>query len=203
MISRASLVVLVTVLAGCSTEQKAPTAATKPAAAHGQEHGPAVALGSAQIAGVSVAATRAGDIAPGREIDLDLTFAAGKLPISARAWIGIDTAVGSAKTKLAREGESVMHGFVEVPKPLRRAAGSGSSWSSATARPAAARSAFEQFGARHVLAGPAQRHSIFNALLVPKRVVSVRSCTSTRNACPDGTLKWCVAPPFASVPNGT
>jgi hypothetical protein len=115
---------LFTVLAlcGCSKEPAnvggPPQPAGAPPAAGGH-HGDQIELGSLELAGFPMTARRGKDLQPGGELDLDLVFPAGKpLPPVARAWIGAQGAAGSLRTKLGKEGDNVLHGHVEVPKPL-------------------------------------------------------------------------------------
>lgn len=90
----------------------------KPAAT-GDAHGAPTALGTQTIGGLAVEATREGPVEPGKEVGLDLTFPAGAaLPGAVRAWVGIESSVGSSKCRLAKESERVLHGHLEVPKPL-------------------------------------------------------------------------------------
>ena len=88
----------------------------KPAA---DDHGPEHPLGELTLGEHKVQIVLLGDLVPGKEADFDVRFAAGsKRPDVLRAWVGIESAVGSMKKKFANEGESDMHGHVEVPTTL-------------------------------------------------------------------------------------
>lgn len=96
-----------------------------PGEAHGQsapqpsDHGVSTALGSIALGGVQVAVWREGAVEPGKELGVDLAFPAGAaLPPAVRAWVGVEAGTGSRKAKLEKETETVLHGHVEVPKPL-------------------------------------------------------------------------------------
>ncbi len=83
--------------------------------AHGAEH----PLGEVTVGGHKVQIVVLGDIEPGKEADFDVRFPAGsKRPETLRAWIGVESGLGSMKTKFGNEGDTVMHGHVEVPKPI-------------------------------------------------------------------------------------
>jgi len=84
----------------------------------GHAHGAEAALGEVKVGTYTVKVT-AGAIEPGKEAEIDLTFADGvALPGTVRGWIGIESGVGSMKTKFGEEGATGMHAHVEVPKPL-------------------------------------------------------------------------------------
>jgi hypothetical protein len=88
----------------------------KPAA---DEHGPEHPLGELVLGDHKVQIVLLGDVVPGKEADFDVRFAAGsKRPDVLRAWVGIESGIGSMKQKFANEGETVMHGHVEVPATL-------------------------------------------------------------------------------------
>lgn len=83
------------------------------------DHGPEHPLGELTLGEQKVQIVLLGDLVPGQEADFDVRFAAGqKRPDVLRAWVGIESAVGSMKKLLANEGDTVMHGHVEVPKTL-------------------------------------------------------------------------------------
>jgi hypothetical protein len=82
------------------------------------EHGGTAALGEVKV-GTYTVKVAAGAIEAGKEAEIDLTFADGvALPSTVRGWIGIESGVGSMKTKFGKEGAAGMHAHLEVPKPL-------------------------------------------------------------------------------------
>lgn len=82
-------------------------------------HGAMASLGSIQLGSVAVEVSQEGAVEAGKEVGVDLSFAKGKpVPSTVRAWVGVESAAGSLKAKLAKEGEDGMHGHLEVPKPL-------------------------------------------------------------------------------------
>jgi|JRYL01.1.fsa_nt_gb hypothetical protein len=82
-------------------------------------HGAMASLGSIQLGSVAVEVSQEGTVEAGKEVGVDLSFAKGKpVPSTVRAWVGVESAAGSLKAKLAKEGEDGMHGHLEVPKPL-------------------------------------------------------------------------------------
>lgn len=88
----------------------------KPAA---DDHGPEHPLGELTLGEHKVQIVLLGDLVPGKEADFDVRFAAGsKRPDVLRAWVGIESGIGSMKKRFANEGETVMHGHVEVPATL-------------------------------------------------------------------------------------
>lgn len=92
----------------------------EPGAAKGDhEHGAEHALGEVTLGGLKAQVVLLGDLTPGKEADFDVRFAAGsKRPEVLRAWIGIESGVGSMKKRFENEGDTTMHGHVEVPKVL-------------------------------------------------------------------------------------
>ena len=82
-------------------------------------HGSMTKLGNIQLGDLVVSVAQEGKLEAGKELGLDLTFLPGKpMPQSVRAWVGVESAAGSVKAKLTKEGESGMHQHVEVPSPL-------------------------------------------------------------------------------------
>ncbi|MBL8750551.1 MAG: hypothetical protein JNK78_15435 [Planctomycetes bacterium] len=62
---------------------------------------------------------KAAAVEAGKEVPLDLEFAAGKpIPGTARAWIGVENGTGSMKAKLTKEGDHTLHNHLLAPKPL-------------------------------------------------------------------------------------
>lgn len=112
--------------AACGKEEHVHT----PGDGHGKEaghvddhggggHGAMVSLGSIQLGGVAVEVEQEGSMEPGKELGVEITFAKDK-PIggTVRAWVGVESAAGSMKGKLMKEGDTALHGHLEVPKPL-------------------------------------------------------------------------------------
>jgi hypothetical protein len=92
-----------------------PPPATPTMGEHGEEH----PLGTLTIGAHTFELIQAGKIVAGDEGAIDLRFAAGKpLPGTVRAWVGVESAQGSMKAKLGKEGDRAIHGHIEVPKPL-------------------------------------------------------------------------------------
>lgn len=93
-------------------------------AGHADDHGSAgheamVELGSIQLDGRAVGVAQEGAIEAGKEVGVELTFAKGTpVPGTVRAWVGVESAAGSMKAKLGKEGDNGLHGHLEVPKPL-------------------------------------------------------------------------------------
>lgn len=81
-------------------------------------HGPLVEIGKVRLGGVAAGIAREGEVQAGQEIGLEVTFPKDKLPGTLRAWVGIESAVGSMKAKLTKESDTVMHGHVDVPTPI-------------------------------------------------------------------------------------
>ncbi len=74
-------------------------------------------LGTATIGAYNVSATRYGQPAPGKEIEVDLRAAGSTAPTALRLWIGTQDARGSLKAKAEPEADH-HHAHVEVPDPL-------------------------------------------------------------------------------------
>ena len=118
-----SLLGLTVLITSCSQQ---PTAeiGEQPPANNGattaeQDHGKSKPLGKINADGHSIEVIQYGDVEPGSEAAFDLMFESAKpLPQAVRAWIGIESGVGSMKSRLAKEGEHTVHGHVEVPATL-------------------------------------------------------------------------------------
>jgi hypothetical protein len=120
------VLVLSVLFAACGKEAHVHT----PGDGHGKEaghtddhgsagHGAMVDLGSIQLDGSAVGVAQEGSIEAGKEVGVELTFAKGKaVPGTVRAWVGVESAAGSMKAKLSKEGDNGLHGHLEVPKPL-------------------------------------------------------------------------------------
>lgn len=92
----------------------APAAAPPTAEA---EHGDRRPLGELTCAGHTFAVIQFGEMAPGHQGAIDLEWPAGvQRPPTVRAWIGVESGEGSMKSRLAKEGDRVVHGHIEVPK---------------------------------------------------------------------------------------
>ena len=85
----------------------------------GGGHGAMVSLGSIQLGGVAVEVEQEGAVEAGKEVGVEISFAKDKpLVETVRAWVGVESAAGSMKGKLMKEGDTALHGHLEVPKPL-------------------------------------------------------------------------------------
>jgi hypothetical protein len=76
-------------------------------------------LGSKEIAGYAIKVTQVGDVKPGEESVFLLVVSGGGTtkPKAIRAWVGVESAEGSAKTK-AEDEDKEWHAHVETPKPI-------------------------------------------------------------------------------------
>ncbi len=87
----------------------------------GHAHGASTPLGEASVDGLTIRASRDGDITPGGEVAIDAAIANATAPIAAvRFWVGTQDAKGSVKAKAALEKDS-WHTHVEVPSLLPQA----------------------------------------------------------------------------------
>ena len=60
-----------------------------------------------------------GEIEAGKEGAVEVAFNTSKERISTvRAWIGVESGVGSMKGKMQIEGDTMMHGHIEVPDSI-------------------------------------------------------------------------------------
>lgn len=89
----------------------------KGAESHGG-HGSLTKLGTLQLGGTTVEVAQEGKLEAGKELGVDLTFPKGVPVPTVRAWVGIESAAGSMKGKLTKEGDSGLHGHLDVPSPL-------------------------------------------------------------------------------------
>jgi hypothetical protein len=108
---------------GCSREpqpgdRQRPSAGAPPGEAGHEPHGERVDLGKAKIGDVEIHVFQIVKPAPGKEADFDLEFAAGTVLPVIRGWIGVESGVGSRKTRFAKESDTLMHGHPETPDPL-------------------------------------------------------------------------------------
>ena len=120
------VLVLTVLFAACGKEPHvhAPGDGHGKEAGHADDHGAAghgamVDLGTIQLDGIAVGVAQEGTVEAGKEVGVELKFAKGK-PVAGtvRAWVGVESAAGSLKAKLGKEGENGLHGHLEVPKPL-------------------------------------------------------------------------------------
>lgn len=106
-------------LVACGAEPKntgAPPPSV-PAAPMVEDHGPPRPLGKVNLGGMEIEVILLGEVTGGGA-NIDLAFPAGaRMPSAARGWVGIETAVGSRKALLHKEGATDMHGHLDVPKP--------------------------------------------------------------------------------------
>lgn len=83
------------------------------------EHGERKELGERKAFERSFKVVQYGDVEAGAEAAFELEFAAGKDRINTvRGWIGDKSGKGSMKSLWELEGETNLHGHVEVPKEL-------------------------------------------------------------------------------------
>lgn len=83
------------------------------------DHGEPHPLDDITVFGRTAKVTQLGEIAAGKEGAVEVAFGTGKERVSTvRAWVGIESGVGSMKQKMEIEGELKMHGHVEVPDPI-------------------------------------------------------------------------------------
>lgn len=83
------------------------------------EHGARKELGSKTAFERTFKVVQYGDVKAGAEAAFELEFAAGKDRIdTVRGWIGEKSGKGSMKSMWQLEGETNLHGHVEVPKEL-------------------------------------------------------------------------------------
>jgi len=102
----------------CREERAPATPASKPAEAS-HVHTQRTDLGEVTIGAHVLHVFQVVKLVPGQEGDFDLDFAPGKpLPTTVRAWIGIESGVGSRKVRFEKETEARMHGHPEVPNPV-------------------------------------------------------------------------------------
>ncbi len=120
-----SLLVILFLLASCGGETKTTITAgngptgTQPMDHADDAHGEQKPLGSLTIGTHTFAVIQSGAIEAGKEGYLDLEFPSGKsLPGIVRAWVGVESGMGSMKGKLGKEGDRTLHGHVLVPKPI-------------------------------------------------------------------------------------
>lgn len=74
-------------------------------------------IGQVTLTGGTLDVAVAGDLTPGTELHVDITYADGEPPSAVRVWVGVESAEGSMKAK-ADAGDEGYHAHVEVPDPL-------------------------------------------------------------------------------------
>lgn len=85
----------------------------------GDDHGEGHELGDLTVGPFEMTVTQFGGIEAGAEGAFDVQFPKGSTrPDVARAWIGIESGVGSRKARLMKEPGNKLHGHVEVPDPI-------------------------------------------------------------------------------------
>lgn len=125
-------VLLFVPMVGCEEKAEparpAPTGgAAKPAASdpapakaddgHDHGHGPATALGEQTAGGLTVKATREGELKPGGDAAFDISVGGPTKPVAVRIWVGTQDGKGSVKSKADAEKDG-WHAHAEVPDPL-------------------------------------------------------------------------------------
>jgi hypothetical protein len=89
------------------------------ASAAENEHGARAELGERAAFGRTFGVVQFGDVRAGDEAAFELEFASGKERITtARGWIGVASGKGSMKSLWELEGETHLHGHVEVPATI-------------------------------------------------------------------------------------
>ena len=92
------------------------SAATSPAE---DEHGARAELGERAAFGRTFGVVQFGDVRAGAEAAFELEFASGRERITtARGWIGVASGKGSMKSLWELDGETHLHGHVEVPATI-------------------------------------------------------------------------------------
>lgn len=74
-------------------------------------------IGQITLTGGTLDVEVAGDLTPGSEMHVNITYADGEPPSAVRVWVGVESAEGSMKAK-ADAGDEGYHAHVEVPDPL-------------------------------------------------------------------------------------
>lgn len=120
-------------MSGC--DKKAPTTTPATGGAHADDHdhgdgqghaddhghGATTPLGELAVDGLTIRASRDGDITPGGDAPIDVWVTGSTAPIAAvRFWVGTQDAKGSVKAKAELEKDN-WHTHIEVPNPLPEA----------------------------------------------------------------------------------
>lgn len=80
-------------------------------------HGDMRSLGSVTIAGITLAVSVSGNIAPSSVMHLDLEVESGPIPAAVRFWIGDEAGMGALKSK-ADAHDNHFHGQTESPSTM-------------------------------------------------------------------------------------
>lgn len=109
------------VLLGCTSESDSQEQAPKPRATAPTPQvvpvTPSRTTVTMSLAGITLKVAIKGTLSPGAEIDVELLQTSGSPAIAIRLWVGIETGVGSAKTKSHSHGAS-HHAVPQAPNPL-------------------------------------------------------------------------------------
>ena len=85
---------------------------------HGESHGDPHPLGKVVVGGIEFDVTQLGDVEAGGEAAFEIALPAGASPPgTVRAWIGVESSVGSRMARLEAE-DGHLHAHLEVPAPL-------------------------------------------------------------------------------------
>lgn len=108
--------------AACSAEKPTkPAANNKTTDQQGDDHGTRYPLAEIKLEEFdrTVKITQLGEVEAGTEGAVEVEFDSSRERISTiRAWVGIESGVGSMKGKMEIEGDNKMHGHVEIPDPI-------------------------------------------------------------------------------------
>ncbi|HEX6812157.1 MAG TPA: hypothetical protein VF384_11080 [Planctomycetota bacterium] len=116
-----ALILAVALHASCSKEETPTPGGTPPqtgATAQPGGHDAMVKLGTVKLGELDVQVSQEGKLEAGKDLGFDLTFAKGTALPTVRAWVGIESGVGSAKALFEKDRADTLHQHVEVPKPL-------------------------------------------------------------------------------------
>ncbi len=110
----------VTACGGTPTSTPPPAEKSGDKPTDGHAHGKEQSLGNLTIGVHTFELVQLGEVKAGAEAVIDLKFPAGKpLPPIVRAWVGIESAAGSIKDRIGKNGEGDgFHGHIEAPTPL-------------------------------------------------------------------------------------
>lgn len=119
MKTRLSVLLLSLAFVACSKQPaSAPSGGTAPQQPMAHDDHDTQPIGDLTV-GAHTFTVKAAAVDAGKEVPIDLEFAAGKqLPGTVRAWIGVETGIGSMKAKLTKEGDRALHNHLLAPKPL-------------------------------------------------------------------------------------
>lgn len=84
----------------------------------GHHHGPTTELGEATVQGLTIRASRDGDLVPGGDAPIDVWITGGSAKVrTVRFWIGTRDGRGSVKARAELEHDNY-HTHAEIPEPL-------------------------------------------------------------------------------------